>query len=64
MWRMSHDHDGPEGTSPPDLSEDDFWTRYLVTCAALGVQPMSVERARELVAERSRAIAAGTMALT
>jgi hypothetical protein len=36
-----------------DLSDDELYLRYLVTCAALGVRPVSAERARELVAEWS-----------
>ena len=45
----------------PDLRDDEFWRRYLITCAVLAVKPVSFERACELVAEWSRVIAAATM---
>jgi hypothetical protein len=38
-----------------------FYLRYFVTCAALGVKPVSAKRARELFAEWKRAIDAATL---
>jgi hypothetical protein len=39
-----------------DLHDDQPWTRYLITWAALGAKPVSAERARELVANGRPAI--------
>ena len=44
----------------PDPRDAEFWTRYLITCAALGVKPVSVERGKELFAEWSDAMAGAT----
>jgi hypothetical protein len=46
-----------DDTELPDPRDDEFWTRYLKTCAALGVQPVSADRAHELIDEWTRAIA-------
>jgi hypothetical protein len=48
-------------TSLPDPRDDEFWTRYLTTCAALGVRPVSIERAREPMSEWLAAIARDTL---
>jgi hypothetical protein len=40
-----------DDTPVPDPHDDPLYLRYLVTCAALGVKPVSVERARELIDE-------------
>ncbi len=45
----------PDDAPLPDPSGDEFCLRYLVTCAALSVKPVGVERARELIAEWSDA---------
>jgi hypothetical protein len=43
---------------PVPRRDEELYLRYLVTCAALDVTPVSVERARELIGEWSAAIAA------
>jgi hypothetical protein len=45
----------------PDPRDDEFYSRYLVTCAALGVEPVSIDRARELFGEWTRAINSATL---
>ena len=40
-------------TDPTFLAdpEDEFWRRYLESCRRLGIEPVSLERGRELAAE-------------
>jgi hypothetical protein len=51
----------PDDVPLPDPRDDEFYARYLVTCAAPGVEPVLLERARELIGEWTRAIAVATM---
>jgi hypothetical protein len=51
----------PDRALLPDLGDDELYLRHLVTCAALGVKPVSIERARELIGEWSSTIAAAIM---
>jgi hypothetical protein len=44
-----------------DPREDAFCVRYLVTCAALGVRPVSAEKSRKLIGEWTRAIAGAAL---
>jgi hypothetical protein len=44
-----------------DPRDAEFYARYLETCRRLGVEPVSLDRARELVREWSAAINAATL---
>jgi len=41
----------PDDAPLSDPRDDESYSRYLVTCAALGVKPVGIERARQLVPE-------------
>ena len=43
----------PDGTPFPNPRDEQFYLRYLVTCAALGVKPVSQEKALVLRARPS-----------
>ena len=54
---MLKDDTDASAFDPPD--PDEVYGRYLETCRRLAVEPVSRERAHDLIAEWSDAIAAG-----